>query len=82
MLGFAAATASHQLRVLRRRLSGAEIVAGVEPYGFGIEVDAPWSLRNTIASSLPLAAAAASAMSPFSREYAKRKLAGPPSWCC
>ena len=35
-----------------------------------------WSFTNTIAMPLPAAAAAASALSPFTREYANRKLAG------
>ena len=36
----------------------------------------PWSFANTMARPLPAAAAAASVMSPFVREYAKRRLAG------
>src|SRR5579871_952261 len=68
VLGLAAATAWTSWVLAEVSDSGAEIVAGVDPYGLGIVVDAPLSLRNTIASALPRAAAAASAMSPFARE--------------
>src|SRR5581483_185040 len=77
VFGLAAATASISWVICGDSWSGAEIVVGLAPYGFGIVVDAPWSSRNTTASALPFAAAAASAMSPFAREYAKRKLAAP-----
>src|SRR5215472_9687150 len=63
VFGFAAATASTRAVLDALSDSGAEIVAGEDPYGLGIEALAPKSLRNTTARLLPLAAAAASAMS-------------------
>src|SRR5580765_5792557 len=55
---------------------GAEIVVPGRS-GFSVLETAPTpSLTNTIASFFPIAAAAASAMSAFVRENAKRKLAG------
>ena len=41
VFGLAAETASTSAVFCADRLSGAEIVAGEEPYGFGIVVDAP-----------------------------------------
>src|SRR5215469_11597277 len=68
VFGFAAETASMSCVLAAFSDSGAEIVAGEEPYGFGMVVEAPKSFRNTTARPFPLAAAAASAMSPLARE--------------
>src|ERR1700722_14184405 len=45
LFGFAAATASTSWVLAAVSDSGAEIVVGVEPYGLGIVVEAPKSLR-------------------------------------
>src|SRR5215475_9234093 len=56
VFGFAAATASTSCVLAAVSDAGAEIVAGVEPYGFGMVVEAPKSFRNTTARLFPLAA--------------------------
>src|SRR5215469_4806892 len=68
VFGLAAATASTSWVLAADSDSGAEMVAGELPYGLGMVVLAPKSFRNTTASDLPFAAAAASAMSPVARE--------------
>ena len=76
VFGLAAATALIRFSLAGDSSVGAEIVVPGSA-GFGVLEVAPVpSLTNTSASFLPFAAAAASAMSPLIREYAKRKLAG------
>ena len=66
-----------QVRAGRRQLGRRRRSSSRAAPGSGVLEVAPTpSLTNTSASFLPTAAAAASVMSPFAREYAKRKLAG------
>src|ERR1035437_6943115 len=78
VFGFAAATASTSWVLAAVSDAGAEIVAGEDPYGLGMVVMAPLSLRNTTASFLPCAAAAASAMSPPGGGVGKGEAGGAP----
>ena len=75
VFGFAAATALIRFVLAVDSWVGADIVVPGSA-GLGVLDVAPTpSLTNTRASFLPTAAAAASVMSPFALEYAKRKLA-------
>src|SRR5512138_1856852 len=59
VFGLAVATALTRLVLAADSEETPAMVAGVVPYGLGMVVEAPESLRNTTAALLPLAAAAA-----------------------
>src|SRR6478736_4261842 len=76
VFGLAAATAATSLLLASESWTGADRLVPARSGLVVVETAPTPSLTKTIAAFLPTAAAAAASMSPWTREYAKRKLAG------